>query len=534
MVTTRSHALALQEDGSYSSDDGTLSTKDKSTSTSSSSSKSASTSASSSKSVSTSTSGAEEEEEEEEEYEEEEFEISEEIMNDAKLRPKVDKVVNYILKQTPTLEDILKSPMRLRHKAKIFELYMIYDQTLPMTEERMILRTQLSRLYTLFKQDYKQFLKNKDEILTMEKDAKMYSEYENVQAQILALPASSDIKLIIYRKFVELRDNPETDSKLRAWLKEALRLPFDNIKVFDNSPEEMNKKLLETRAILDKELFGMEKVKEQLLLFLHAKMVNPNSKGCCLALVGPPGVGKTSIAKCLARAMELPFEQISFGGVQSSEFVKGHDYTYVGSKPGEIARCLIRMRYKNGIMFFDEYDKISQNKDIVSSLLHITDFSQNHEFRDNYFSDITIDLSSLWFIYSMNEIPEDSALQDRLFIIKIDGYTEKDKIQIVIRHLFPKYLKNLCIDQNNIVIDEETACHLIRKCNKPNKGIRDIERLVKDVITKLSFIVQHGDMKVSFGLTKKLSYPVTLTKEIIDGITKSNEENTSSYLNMYI
>ena len=520
MVTTRSHALALQEDGSYSSDNGTVSSaKDKSISTSTSNSKSTSTS---------------EEEDEEEEYEEEEFEISEEIMNDPKLRPKVDKIVNYILKQTPTLEDILKSPMRLRHKAKIFELYMIYDQTLPMTEERMILRTQLSRLYTIFKQDYKQFLKNKDEILTMEKDAKMYSEYENVQEQILALPTSSDIKLTIYRKFVELRDNPETDSKLRSWLKEVLRLPFDSIKVFDNSPEEMNKKLLDTRAILDKELFGMEKVKEQLLLFLHAKMVNPNSKGCCLALVGPPGVGKTSIAKCLAKAMELPFEQISFGGVQSSEFVKGHDYTYVGSKPGEIARCLSRMRYKNGIMFFDEYDKISQNKDIVSSLLHITDFSQNHEFRDNYFSDITIDLSSLWFIYSMNEIPEDSALQDRLFTIKIDGYTEKDKIQIVIRHLFPKYLKNLCIDQNDILIDEETACHLIRKSSKPNKGIRDIERLVKDVITKLSFIVQHGDMKVSFSLAQKLSYPITLTKQIIDGVTKSNEDNTSSYLNMYI
>lgn len=516
MVTTRSHAkdtpLIIEEEEDYSSEDGT-STKDKSTSTS------------------TSSSGLEEGEED---YEEEEFEISEEIMNDPKLRPKVDKIVNYILKQTPTLEDILNSPMRLRHKAKIFELYMIYDQTIPMTEERMILRTQLSRLYTAFKQDYKQFLKNKDEILTMEKDAKMFSEYGNVQAQILALPASSEIKLIIYRKFVELRDNPEPDSKLRSWLKEVLRLPFDNIKVFDNTPEEMHNKLVNTRAILDKELFGMEKVKEQLMLFLHAKMVNPNSKGCCLALVGPPGVGKTSIAKCLARAMELPFEQISFGGAQSSEFVKGHDYTYVGSKPGEIARCLSRMVYKNGIMFFDEYDKISQNKDIVSSLLHITDFSQNHEFRDNYFNDITIDLSSLWFIYSMNEIPEDSALQDRLFTIKIDGYTEKDKIQIVIRHLFPKYLKNLCIDTNNIIIDEETACHLIRKCVKPNKGIRDIERLVKDMITKLSFIVQHGDMKVSFGLTTKLSYPVTLTKDIIDGLTKNMNDNTSSYLNMYI
>lgn len=465
----------------------------------------------------------------EDDYSEEEFEIDEEIWDNPELRAKVEKIIEYIMKNTPSMEDILKTPMRLRHKVKIFELRLIYEQTIPMTEERMALRSQLQRMFTLYKRDYKQFKKRKEEIILFEKDARNHVEYTTLQHAIFNLPAPQEIKTIIYRKFTELRESLEPDYKLKTWIREVLKLPFDRIKSFP--PEEMNERLAFTRAYLDKQLYGMEKVKEQLLLFLHTKLVNPESKGCCLGLIGPPGVGKTSIAKCLAKSMDLPFEQVSFGGAGNSDFIKGHDFTYVGSKPGEIARCLSRMEYKNGILFFDEYEKISQNKDIISCLLHITDFSQNFEFRDNYFSEIPIDLSSLWFIYSMNEIPEDPALRDRIYFVKVDGYSEKEKIEIVRDYLIPKILVSLHIPKESITVQDDVIRFMLSRC-RSNKGIRDIERLVRNILTKITFLVAHKSIKVSFQIPN-LEYPVAITQQMVDILSKDEMNQNEAYLSMY-
>lgn len=719
----------------------------------------------------------EEEEELETDVEEEEFQVDPSIMKNPRLKPKVERVIHYILENTPTMEEILRTPMRLKNRAKIFELFLIYEQTLPMTEERMVLRTQLEKCLTLFKQDYRQFVKHKTQILLLEKDAKNYSEYGKLQEAILNLNTTTEIKLLLYRKFTELRENiAEGDNKLKTWLKEALRLPYDNLVTFPQNSESMQIKLLETKKILDEELYGMAKVKEQLLLFLHTKILNPESKGACLGLIGPPGVGKcldpftpvllyngrvvfakeirtgdllmgddgtmrrvlstttgtesmfwvrqsegddyrvnyshiltlyntitqciedvtlaeykrspevylgvrrallqtpitqvlpfdayvvgsvyakpykvvdedclmwvtrgnltyslclhmsiedrmqflmgyletvgavqkgsiyempyqcrettefiqfmaqsvgfrvkdkildmnlpkesflyypitleyshvdtyygftldgngrfllgdftvthnTSIAKCLARAMQLPFEQISFGGATNSDFIKGHDYTYVGSRPGEIVRCLSRMKYKNGILFFDEYEKVSKNQDIVAALLHITDFSQNHEFRDNYLCDIPIDLSSIWFIYSMNEMPEDNALKDRIFPIEIEGYTEKEKVEILRLYLVPKYLKNLNLSATDVVIPEKVAAWLVNRGDQ-SKGIREIERLVKDMLTKLSFIASN-DIPMSFRM-RKVSFPLTLDQEMAEVLTRDTFMKKKTNMCMYI
>ena len=108
---------------------------------------------------------------------------------------------------------------------------------------------------------------------------------------------------------------------------------------------------------LDEELYGMHSVKEQILTFINTRLVNPHVRGCSLGLIGPPGVGKTTIARLLASVMDTPFSQMSFGGVRDADFLKGHDFCYVGSRPGEIVRCLSAMKYKNGILFMDEFEK---------------------------------------------------------------------------------------------------------------------------------------------------------------------------------
>ena len=148
----------------------------------------------------------------------------------------------------------------------------------------------------------------------------------------------------------------------------------------------------------------------------------------------------TAIAKALSECLKIPFAQMSFGGVNNSEFLIGHDYTYIGSRPGELSRCMIRMGAKNGIIFLDEFDKASDKKDVMSALLHITDFSQNSEYRDNYFPELTQDLSKIWFIYSMNELPSDPAMLDRLEIIKVDEYNFQERETICREYLFSKYL----------------------------------------------------------------------------------------------
>ncbi len=182
------------------------------------------------------------------------------------------------------------------------------------------------------------------------------------------------------------------------------------------------------------------------------------------------------------------------------------------------------MKYKNGILFLDEFDKISDNKDICSSLLHITDPIQNSEFRDNFLSEITIDLSCIWFIYSMNELPTDSALRDRIYTIEVPGYEFEEKISIVIDYLFPKALKNINTSVDSIKISKNIAKYLIEKVSSSDeKGIRTLEKTVNNIVTKLDFVIKHQDktgnlkgFNMSFNIGKFVKYPISLTEQIIN------------------
>ena len=215
----------------------------------------------------------------------------------------------------------------------------------------------------------------------------------------------------------------------------------------------------------------MEKIKEQILLFLSAKIMNPNMKRSNLGLVGPPGVGKTAIARMIANLLDSGFEQISFGGVDKADFLKGHEYTYVGAQPGEIVKCLKRMGHKNGIIFLDELDKAAEHPDISAALLHLVDQSQNYDFRDNFLGEISIDLSHIWYIGSMNLRPSDEALADRWWIIDVGGYTIKDKSKIVKEYLLPKALTNINMDKSSVYFNDNSVVYFINKVSSTSDKV---------------------------------------------------------------
>jgi ATP-dependent Lon protease len=437
-----------------------------------------------------------------------------------------------ILKTEPKIINILETPLLIKDRAKLLQLYEIYKTVTPSTEQWLELRNSVNKLYEECKNNYSQHcMYTKEQHINMSKQLTILEKYDpniDLLYKILELNTNIYNKQTIFSRYKELKNMSSSDDekgKLQHWINWAMNIPHDKIKTFPFSKNKLTNFLIYVSKTLDKELYGMKYVKEQILLFVSSKIQNPHMKKCSLGLIGMPGTGKTHISRLLAKILDFPFEQISLGGISNPDFLKGHEYTYVGAQPGEIAKCLKRMKYKNGILFLDEFDKISDNKDICSTLLHITDPIQNSEFRDKFLSDITIDLSYLWFIYSMNELPLDSALKDRIYTIQVPGYKLEDKIRIIIDYLFPKALKNINTIDNAILVSSIVAEYLVKQTINWEKciGVRTIEKNVNNIVSKIDFIIKHQDKKgklsgfnMSFDMKKIIKYPLILTIDMID------------------
>ena len=251
--------------------------------------------------------------------------------------------------------------------------------------------------------------------------------------------------------------------------------------------------LVAARAVLDEDHHGLEKVKERILEYLAVRKLNPTTKGPILCFVGPPGVGKTSLGKSIARAMGRKFHRMSLGGMRDEAEIRGHRRTYIGAMPGRIIQGLKLVDSNNPIFMMDEIDKIGSDYrgDPSSALLEVLDPEQNFEFTDHYMN-MPFDLSKVMFITTANmtdTIP--SPLLDRMEVIRLSGYTQEEKLAIARRYLLPRQLKENGIKANQIRLQDETLQYIISHYTY-EAGLRNLEREIGKVCRKVARKIAEG------------------------------------------
>lgn len=401
---------------------------------------------------------------------------------------------------------------------------------------------------------FKKQLSNKEQIQVVKDLKKIHEEIlveKPYRLKILQSQMPAKLKAVVFQKLVlfEMMD-PSMDSeyyKMRTWIDTFMRIPFGIYKNLDikmtDGLDASNAFMMSAKQSLDKYVYGLNDAKTQVMQMMGQWISNPGSLGTAIAIHGPPGTAKTTLVKeGISRTLGREFAFIALGGAGDSSFLEGHSYTYEGSMWGRIVQILIDSKCMNPVIYFDELDKVSdtpRGEEIIGILTHLTDTSQNSQFHDKYFNGVDFDLSKCLFIFSYNdESKVNPILKDRMYRIKTQGYSAKDKIVIAKKHLLPKIREQVNFGEGDVIIGDDVLSHIIDNQAKGEEGVRNLKRTLEIIHTKLNLyrLVKNGEdlFEKDAGLGK-VEFPYTVTKRDVDRLVKVEECISKSVLNsMYM
>ena len=325
------------------------------------------------------------------------------------------------------------------------------------------------------------------------------SDAEEFEQAAKKMKASDEVKERLKKEIVRFKSSQQSAAEngvTRTYIETMLEMPWDKV-VEDNTD------LSYAKQILEDEHYGLEQVKERILEFLAVRALTQKGESPILCLVGPPGTGKTSIAKSLSKALKKPYARISLGGVRDEAEIRGHRKTYVGAMPGRIANALKSTGVKNPLLLLDEIDKVSNDYkgDTFSALLEVLDGEQNVKFRDHYL-EVPIDLSEVLFVTTANSLQTiPRPLLDRMEVIEISSYTENEKMHIAMKHLVPKQMKKHGLSEEQLKIGKSAIWKMARNYTK-EAGVRQLERTIGEICRKAAREI-FEEKKVSIRVTDR-------------------------------
>ncbi|MEM5948475.1 endopeptidase La [Spirochaetia bacterium 38H-sp] len=381
-------------------------------------------------------------------------EEQQEVLSELDIRKRMEKVLIFVKRE----QELLKIQKRIQQQI---------NQKIEKSQREYFLKEQLKAI---------------KEELGMPADAKS-AEYQKLKDKIDKLPLPDDVREQVEQeleKFSLMEPNSSEFTVTRNYLETIVSLPW-------HEPKEENIDIKRAKRILDKDHYGLEDVKTRILEFLAVRKLKKETRGSIICLVGPPGVGKTSIGKSIARALGREFFRFSVGGMRDEAEIKGHRRTYVGAMPGKIIQGLKIVKTKNPVFMIDEIDKIgaSYQGDPASALLEVLDPEQNINFRDHYL-DLPFDISQVFFIATANTLDTiPRPLLDRMEIIRLSGYIEDEKIEIARKYIIPRSLEQNGLDKDTVRYTKQALRQIIRGYAR-EAGVRNLEKAINKIHRRIA------------------------------------------------
>ena len=323
--------------------------------------------------------------------------------------------------------------------------------------------------------------------------------------------------------------------KLNNWVNTLSKIPIGNykeLKLYNDS--NISEYLLNIKSNIDKNIYGHDETKDQIIRILAQWISNPEKTGYVIGIKGPPGVGKTKLVKeCMCKAMDFPLAFISLGGIDDSSYLSGFNYTYEGSRYGKILDCIIKAGVMNPVFLFDELDKVSgtyRGDEIINTLIHITDPVQNEKFTDKYFQEIDLDLSKSIIIFTYNNEEFISpVLKDRMITINVNGYSVIQKKVIAKDYLIDEILPKYNMKKGDIIFEDKLLDYIIDNVSSKEGGVRDLKRAINNIVSWINMMkyIKIDNIEIKLPFNVSISYYDKYCKK---NNTMSNDKIHSMYL----